>query len=333
MYFNAVDRGTTHLWRQRFPDGKPEQITFGPSEEQGLAMSPHGESMISSVGVHKSSVWMHDSSGEHQISPEGSSDSPELSADGKRIYYLLRKTSSGVKELWSTDSAGKSDAALPGVSMIDFQISANGQQVAFSAGSGLQAQVFVAPLDGSGPPQLVAPGGDEVKFENAGTLLFRQLGPQTNHLARIKIDRSGLERVLDPAIAEFQQVSADGKWVIVSGGQGPWTKHTVAVSLQDQTHRIICAGLCLTGWSPNGAYFYATVNPDASTSGLTKVFAVPPGTDLPVLPPAGLNPTDVVAQPGPDSIDQGSVRLGLDPQTYVFVKSEFVGNLFRIPLH
>ena len=333
MYFNAADRGATHLWRQRFPDGKPEQITFGPSEEQGLAMSPDGKFVISSVGIRKSAVWLHDSSGERQISPEGSADFPQLSGDGKRVYYLLYKTSSGVREMWSTDAAGKSDAALPGVAMADFQVSPNGQQVAFSAGSGLQAQIFVAPLDGSGPPRLVVPGGDELKFESPGTLLFRQLGSQANHLARIKIDGSGLERVLEPAIVDFQQVSADGKWVIVSGGGGFWQKATVAVSLKDQSHRIICQGLCLAGWSGNGAYFYVTVNPDASNSGLTKVFAVPPGADLPVLPAAGLVPTDVAAQPGPDSINQGSVRLGLDPRTYVFVKSEFVGNLFRIPLH
>jgi hypothetical protein len=40
MYFtsNAVD--TNHIWRQRFPDGKPEQITAGPTEEEGIAMAP-----------------------------------------------------------------------------------------------------------------------------------------------------------------------------------------------------------------------------------------------------------------------------------------------------
>ena len=37
MYFAAVVGGTSHLWRQRFPDGAPEQITFGPLEEEGIA--------------------------------------------------------------------------------------------------------------------------------------------------------------------------------------------------------------------------------------------------------------------------------------------------------
>jgi Tol biopolymer transport system component len=40
MYFNVEVDSSTHLWRQRVPDGIPEQITFGPTEEEGLAMGP-----------------------------------------------------------------------------------------------------------------------------------------------------------------------------------------------------------------------------------------------------------------------------------------------------
>ena len=38
MSFGAVVGGRSHLWRQRFPDGAPEQITFGPLEEEGIAL-------------------------------------------------------------------------------------------------------------------------------------------------------------------------------------------------------------------------------------------------------------------------------------------------------
>src|SRR5437764_13210146 len=33
MYFTANASGGFHIWRQRFPDGKPEQVTFGITEE------------------------------------------------------------------------------------------------------------------------------------------------------------------------------------------------------------------------------------------------------------------------------------------------------------
>ena len=29
--------GHSHLWRQQFPDGKPQQITFGPTDEETVA--------------------------------------------------------------------------------------------------------------------------------------------------------------------------------------------------------------------------------------------------------------------------------------------------------
>ena len=85
MYFTVETNGASHLWRQRFPDGTPEQITAGPSEEQGLAMAPDGKSLISSVGLRKTSVWIHDAAGERPLSPEGSATSPKFSPGGKRV--------------------------------------------------------------------------------------------------------------------------------------------------------------------------------------------------------------------------------------------------------
>ena len=39
MYFTSDASGSFQIWRQRFPDGKPEQLTFGPTEAEGLAVS------------------------------------------------------------------------------------------------------------------------------------------------------------------------------------------------------------------------------------------------------------------------------------------------------
>ena len=39
-----------HIWRQRFPDGTPEQLTFGPTSQEGITMAPDGKSLITSVG-------------------------------------------------------------------------------------------------------------------------------------------------------------------------------------------------------------------------------------------------------------------------------------------
>src|SRR5262245_38834377 len=53
MYFSADAGDGFHLWRQRFPDGVPQQVTRGPTAEEGIAIAPDGESLVTSVGFRK----------------------------------------------------------------------------------------------------------------------------------------------------------------------------------------------------------------------------------------------------------------------------------------
>ncbi len=330
MYFNAQVNGAYHIWRQRFPEGIPEQITMGPGEEQGLAIAPDGKSLISSAGVSKSSIWIHDAQGERPISPEGSASSAQFSGDGKRVYYLLRKNTSGSAELWSTESdSGMSHSALPGVSLIDFDLSHDGKEVAFTSRSGSNLQIFVAPLDGSAPPRRVAGGGDRVNFGRAGELIFRQYGGHINSLARVKTDGTGLENIVP--ILEIGFVSPDGNWATAGGVDG--IDGTVAVSLKDRTRKWICAKACQPRWSADGAYLYVTMNPIPTEAKPTLVFPIPPGAGLPVFPAQGLGPYADQEFRGIPRIPQSWPGPGPDPQTYAFEKAEFVANLFRIPLH
>ena len=79
MYFSSGAGGSFHIWRQHFPDGSPQQITFGATEEEGIAMSPDGRSLYTSVGTGTSTVWIHDRKGERPLSEEGFSSSQLLS--------------------------------------------------------------------------------------------------------------------------------------------------------------------------------------------------------------------------------------------------------------
>jgi Isochorismatase family/WD40-like Beta Propeller Repeat len=98
MYFAADVNGNRHLWRQRFPNGVPEQITLGVTEVEGIAVLPDGSSLITSVGIRQSAVWIHDSSAELALTTEGYAapmrvfpySSVKFSVDGKLIFYLLR---------------------------------------------------------------------------------------------------------------------------------------------------------------------------------------------------------------------------------------------------
>jgi hypothetical protein len=63
-------------------------------------MAPDGRSLITSVGTAEGTVWLQDAGGDRQISSEGYAEAPSLSADGTRLFYLVRlrgrmETSSG----------------------------------------------------------------------------------------------------------------------------------------------------------------------------------------------------------------------------------------------
>src|SRR5437899_2096812 len=113
MYFSSNFGGVFHTWRQRFPDRRPEQITSGPTEEEGIAMAPDGRSFITAVGLTQSSIWLHDSGGDRQISLEGYALAPKFTSDGKRLLYQVRK--GAASELWVAElDSGRSEALLSG---------------------------------------------------------------------------------------------------------------------------------------------------------------------------------------------------------------------------
>ena len=78
MYFSSSGGGAFHTRRQRFPDEKPEQITLGPCEEEGIAMAPDGRSFITAVGQRQRSVTLHEPSVDRQISLEGYAYNPKF---------------------------------------------------------------------------------------------------------------------------------------------------------------------------------------------------------------------------------------------------------------
>jgi Tol biopolymer transport system component len=328
--------GTWHLWRQRFPDGAPEQITFGPTEEEGVAVDPDGHSLVTSVGVRRSEIWLHNADGEKRLSSEGFAFEPALSADGKRAFYLLRRNSD--TELWSIDlSSGKTEHLVPGATIASYEISRDGTEVAYSTGSGEASQIWLAALDRSSPPHQVTTGGGQVSFGAKGDLIFTGLNEKENYLYRIKKDGSApRERIWSHGILEKDSVSPDGEWVIASAvlNEPGFERGPVAIPVHGGgAIRKICSYKCPSWWSPDGKFFYITTDP---TPLIGRTIAIPlaPGKDLPDLPVEGI-PSRGDAPKGPDiqTLRSGDLQAGDDPSTYVFTKYDFQGNLFRIPLH
>jgi Tol biopolymer transport system component len=301
-----------------------------------VAVAPDGKSLIASVGARQSSLWTHDAAGNHAVSLEGSASSPQLSPDGKRLYYLLRKSaSSDGSELWRRDLlSGKSDPVLTGQRIMDYDISRDEARVAFTVHTGAESQIFLAAADRSSPPRLVVRGGDEVSF-GAGQLFFRQVGRKANYPAVVQEDGSGLTRILEAkTTTEVGGVSPDGEWAIVSdigGAPGGFV-----AGLRRRVQRKICAGICYLQWSPDGKYLY--VSPASKYSGSestqpTYIIPIPHGVEALELPASGIDLADKEQLARFQSIPQGNMSAGRDTQTYAFTISNFQGNLFRIPLH
>jgi Tol biopolymer transport system component len=338
MYFAAVVGGASHLWRQRFPDGAPEQITFGPLEEEGIAVAPDGRSLVTSIGMRRSAVWIRDAAGERAIVSEGYASAPRLSRDGTRVFYLFVRDwwlsgkgwLTAAADLRSVDLAtGKSDTLLSGQSVTAYAISRDEKEVAFTTtNADGQSQIWLAPLDRRTPPRLIVERGDQVSFSVPGELIFRSLA-EGNALARIKTDGTGFERIPTGSFLEKGDVSPDGEWVIIYAPAG---SDIVAVPIRGGDPRTVCRwnrGSCLSAsWSPDGKFFYA------GDDLRTVAIPVPAGRVLPDFSVGGITDLKQASGlPGARTIEQGLISPGSDLSTYVFTKADSQRNLFRIPLH
>jgi dipeptidyl aminopeptidase/acylaminoacyl peptidase len=334
MYFAVTVNDRSHLWRERFPDGKPEQISFGPTEEEGIAVAPDGKSLITAIGIRQSSVWSHDSSGDKPVSSEGFASSPVLSRDGQRVYYLLRQNvDSSARELRSVDQrTGKTDILLQDLPVVDYDISHDERSVVFTTQpSAREQQIWLASLDHSSPPRMIAQGGDSAFFGAEDEIIFRQLGEKSNSLSRIKLDGTHRELVTETPILTLQSVSRDGEWTVVGSPGEDGRIRAAAVPIRGGPSRIIC-NYCQTMWSPDGKFFYVRLAPTRTVSEKTIAFPLQTPNSLPGLPAQGIS-SDWTVPAGVKIVERAIMYPGPDPSTYVFTKTDLQRNLFRIPLH
>ena len=339
MYFTAWIDGKSHIWRQRFSGGAPEQITFGPTEEEGVAIEPDGRALITSVGVHESAIWIHERSGQRQLSSEGDVASwPVFSPDAGVLYYLLRRGEGPGAELWRTMlDSGKSETVLSGISMTAFDISSDGKQVLYATAADGKAPLFVAPLDRSVPAtKLSIFDAQSPHFGDQGKILFQRTEGSNNYLERMNPDGSHGSRVFQYPIAEFQSVSPGRHWAIVNvaGTQEGNRIAIMAIPLDGGVPRRICASYCVPMWSPDGKYLFVPVeDPSRTDPGRSLAIPLGPGETLPILPAGGIAPSaepDVVR--GAKSVARGELTPGTDPEHYAWVNTTVHRNLYRISL-
>jgi Tol biopolymer transport system component len=340
MYFSAKVDGASHLWRQGFPNGEPEQLTFGPGEEFGVTLAPDATSLVTAVGNQRSTIWIHDDTGDRAMTTEGIAYAPHLSVDGQRLYYLLQQNSrnSTTTELRMIDrSSGKTDRLLPDRTVTQFDVSGDEQHVAFSTKTPAGvSEIWLATLDRSAPPLRIAQNADEVRFGGPG-LVFRSLENTVNFLTAIRMDGSGQRRVLETPIIAPSDVSPDGRWAIVfsAGSSDLGPAATIAVSLETgAASAAICPG-CAIKWGADGKWLYVGIQSGDTSRSLAVGLGSsqqPPQALASLLPEVinGAVPTGIRVISG--YVNEG-LEPGRDPSYYAFVRRDMQRNLYRIPLH
>jgi serine/threonine protein kinase len=346
MYLNSAAGGAFHIWRQRFPDGGPEQITSGPTEEEGIAMMPDGRSFITSVGLKQSSVWVHDSSGERQISLEGYAYDPKFTPDGKRLCYRTLKGASslisGPSEVHVVElDSGRNEPLLPGFAVVKYDISSDGQRVVVSAlDHEGKKRLWLTPLNRQSPPhQIPNVQGSQPLFAPDGEIFFNASEGTFNSLYRVHEDGTGLRKAIEP-IASLLSISPDKQWVVVKlpGTEGV---RATAFPLQGGSPVHITAGGGISSgdptvqWSPEGRRIFISVPTAALPEymGRTYVIPLPHGRALPQIPVGGFRlETEIAKLPGALLIDALGVTPGPTSEVYAFVRVTVQRNLFSVPL-
>ncbi len=339
MYFTAMTANGVHIWRQRVPDGAPEQVTFGAGTEEGIHFAPDGRSFVTSVGTSQSTLWVHDSRGDRQITSEGYVFMPSLSADGKKLYYLVR--SYGLRSwnqggLWVADlETGQRQRLFADVQMIHYSISADGQRVVFvSVDEQGRNPVWLSSLNGQLPPRQVSTMDAAAAFFGApGEVLLA--GQQDLIVYRVKDDGSELQKVITTPLLPLT-VSPDGRWIAMQDPTA-WGALVVYPTGEGSPRRLCdrCSPPWGTepqpfffGWAPNSEFAYWNFT--------NATYAIPlqSGRLLPDIPVGGIQSKEgVAALPGARLISEQDRSVpGPNPSIYAFVKVSTQRNIYRVPV-
>ena len=340
MYFDS-DAGSKgyHIWRQAFPDGVPQQLTASLGEEEGIAMAPDGQSLLTSVGSSERSVWVHDQQGERQVSSQGYSRSPRLSSDGSRVFYVESADKSQTyreSELWVSDlGTGQASKVLPGIAVLNFSVSPDDKQVVFETiDANGQHHLWVSSTEHRFAPRQIRSTGNAYlpTYSRSGRIYY--LGSESGHtyLCRMKDDGTQQEKLSTEPIEYLGGISPDERFVVVSryaSREENW-QDVEAVPVAGGPWVPLCSGWCDVEWARDGKvmYFYWR-----SFTGNSRTYVVPiiPGSDLPKLPKSGFQ-SEKELRTVTKQVLEGNVSSGPDSSRYTFSKETTHRNLYRIPL-
>ena len=347
MYLNVNTGDGLHLWRQRGPRGKPEQITFGPSQQAGIALTPDG-SLVTAVGGHRVTVWLSKGSEQaQQIYAQGNTYAPVFSPDATRLFFLRLTNTPGesgqlrlnigrneqTSTLMSLDlSTNQVDSLFAGLTVRQFDVSPDGKRIILEvAGSDGKTQLWLAsPNLRSAPQRINLPDTvDEPHFLDSDELLVRVLDSGKHYIERMHLDGSNRQRIWPQPIADTDGLTPDRQWFIgpEPNPVEPSEMDVAAHAVDGSRTVVICKG-CLLEWgNPNVLYV------DFGLSG-DQLIALPieKGSMFPQLPPGGIaSMEDALKMPGAKRVDNIEVKSPNGNWTAV-TRHSVQRNLYLIPV-
>jgi len=335
IYLSLNTGGKFHIWRQRFPDGEPEQVTSGPNEEEGITTAADGKSLITSVGMRNGTVWLHDEGGDHQVSSEGDAGDATFSGDGKKLYYLMDNGQTQGHELWELDLAsGTTERVLPGYVMQDYVISPDGKEVVFAkADARGHTGLWVVALNHRSAPRHLESAAieDSPRFLPNGDVIFRSIEGGIDFLYRMRMDGTQRQKISPKRIFDLFDASPNGRWAIVLGEGSDEDKSptVMAVPLEGGAAVRLCSIACWAGWSVRGEFMHFNFYQSAEQSTYL----------LPLREPGGI-PDVVIENESAESLKKVKTmaviphRAGsvVSKSLYAYTLVNAQRNLYRIPL-
>ena len=305
-------------------------------------MAPDGRSLVTAVGVRQSSVWVHDSRGDRQISLEGQAFQPRFTPDGKKLCYRIRTGNSS--ELWVAElDSNHTEPLLPGFPVAvpvgpgafwnaGYDISPDGRQlVFFSPDRDGKFRLWLTPLDRRSPPrQIPNVEGEQPLFGPNGEIFFRKVEGTSGFLYSVREDGTGLRRAAESPVVDVFGMYPDRKWILVGIASQGEVIFPIGGGAPLSTHLHPPVWL---RWTGDGKHLFVV----GANESRAKAYVLPlsPGQVLPAsiaLARSFPSEAEMAKLPGVRMLPVADVVPGPTADIYAFTRETVQRNLYRIPL-
>jgi hypothetical protein len=148
-------------------------------------------------------------------------------------------------------------------------------------------------------------------------------------------EQSGVRKALADPVISLRNCSPGGEWLLVAvaSADGEYPRKIVAYPVRGGTPVLVCDN-CAAEWSRDGGLLYVTTDAYTGNIGARKTYAIQlrPGTALPMIPPGGIMPDNIMRLPVVKAYKEGGIYPGSDPSTYAYAREATQRNIYRVPL-